>query len=563
VAGESRRRAAAGRVALIYLTVSVVWILVTDQLLTAAAPGAGWLATAKGLLFVAVTAGAVYVLVGREIRAAGEHRDALRALAECSPDVVFAKDREGRYQLANPAALRAFGHPAEEVLGRSDADLLDPESAARLAEIDARVMATGRPETYEEAVPLAGGVRHFLTVKAPRRDAAGAVVGVVGIAHDVTERKQFEEQYRQAAKMETVGRLAGGVAHDFNNLLTVILGHADMLLAHVPAEGPVADMLHEVRRAGERAADLTHQLLAYSRRQAVAPRVLDLNDVVASAGRMLRRVLGEDVTLTTHPDPALPRVLADRGQVEQVLVNLAVNARDAMPRGGNLRIRTRAAGGGVVVEVSDSGCGMTAEVRARLFEPFFTTKPVGRGTGLGLAVVHGIVTQAGGRVEVASEPGRGATFTITLPPAGAADAAEADAHDPPNPCPWGTETVLVVEDEAAVLWLARRLLRASGYTVLAAADAAAAEAAADAHPGPIHLLLTDIVMPGRNGPDLARRLTADRPGMRVLFMSGYTDDAVVRNGLLHDQVDYLEKPFTPDQLLARVRAALDATPVAA
>jgi two-component system, cell cycle sensor histidine kinase and response regulator CckA len=388
----------------------------------------------------------------------------------------------------------------------------------------------------------------------------------------VTARRRLEEQYRQAQKMEAVGQLASGIAHDFNNLLTVINGYADLLLQSLPPADSSQELLEEIRRAGERAAGLTRQLLAFGRRQVLAPRVLDLNAVAADTEAMLRRVIGEDVRLATVPGPGLWPVRADPGQVEQVLLNLAVNARDAMPTGGRLTIETRNVelddeyalahagahpGPHVLLAVSDTGCGMTDEVKARIFEPFFTTKGPGRGTGLGLATVYGIVTQSGGHLGVDSEAGAGTTFRVYLPRAEGPVGEPKAGSGAPAPRR-GAETVLLVEDDPAVRALNRHVLAGCGYTVVEAGDGDEAWRAAVRHAGgPIHLLVTDVVMPGQGGRALAERLLERHPGLKVLYVSGYTDDAVVRHGVLREAMNFLQKPFTPTALAHRVREVLD------
>jgi CheY-like chemotaxis protein len=377
----------------------------------------------------------------------------------------------------------------------------------------------------------------------------------------------------QLQKIEAIGKLAGGVAHDFNNVLTVILGLTSDLLETPTGAIPhqVRQDLEEIRLAGERAATLTQQLLAFSRKQIVRPTVLNLNTVVARIEMMLRRLIGENIELRSMLADDLGSVRADAGQIEQVLVNLAVNARDAMPTGGKLTIETAnvdldqayarghtsvAPGRYAMVAISDTGIGMSPEVRARLFEPFFTTKEVGKGTGLGLATVYGIVKQSGGNIWVYSELNRGATFKIYLPlvdePVEAAEPARGAAE-----AQKGGETVLVVEDEEAVLALARRTLLRDGYTVLAARSAEQALQLAAGHAGPIHLLLTDIVMPGISGQLLARRLAGPHPDMKVIYMSGYTDNAIVHHGVLELGFTLLQKPFTPKALAQLVREVLD------
>jgi two-component system cell cycle sensor histidine kinase/response regulator CckA len=380
-----------------------------------------------------------------------------------------------------------------------------------------------------------------------------------------TERETLKEQYLQSQKMEAIGQLAGGVAHDFNNLLTVILGYSELLLSGMGDADRRRDLVEQMKRAGERAAGLTRQLLAFSRRQVLAPRVLDLNAVVADLEKMLRRIIGEDVTLETNLQPGLGPVKADPGQIEQVLINLAVNARDAMPTGGQLVLETRNVeldeasvrpGPHVLLAVSDTGHGMTPEIQARIFEPFFTTKEKGRGTGLGLATVYGIVQQLGGHIAVSSAPSRGTTFQVYLP-----RTREAAAPGKPSrstaPAPRGSETVLLVEDEDAVRSLARLVLRQAGYRVLEAPGGDEALRVVGRHQGPIHLLVTDVVMPGQDGRQVAERLLGSHPGLKVLFLSGYTDDVVVRHGILEDQVHFLAKPYSPAVLAQKVREVLD------
>lgn len=391
---------------------------------------------------------------------------------------------------------------------------------------------------------------------------------LVAVARDVTERKQLEEQFRQSQKMEAVGQLAGGIAHDFNNLLCVISGYTELCLMRAEDSDPALKMLTEISTAAEQAARLTRQLLAFSRQQVLAPTVLDLNGVVMQTRNMLRRLIGEDVLLTTVLAPALHPVRVDEGQINQVIVNLAVNARDAMPEGGRLTLETQnverpaqvdtPARKAVLLSISDTGSGMPPEVRERIFEPFFTTKGVGRGTGLGLAVVHGIVQQSDGEIEVVTEEGVGTTFRVYLP--AVAQVASLPASDPERPPRRGTETLLLVEDEELVRNFAAHALTPFGYTILKAENGREALQLATAHPGPIHLLITDVVMPGMNGRAVAEALQARDPALRVLFLSGYTDDAVMRNGIRQSEVAFLQKPVSPKILAAKVRELLDQPP---
>jgi two-component system cell cycle sensor histidine kinase/response regulator CckA len=468
----------------------------------------------------------------------------------------------------NPAAETIFGYPRGEVLGMGPPfEKILPPSAFPIAEAVASRLRSGdmAAHSVNDNVTKGGRVITCQWYNTPIFDPAGRFAGVLSLAQDVTERRRLEEQYRQVQKMDAFGQLAGGVAHDFNNLLTIINGYSEILLQQVPAGDPGRLLLEEIHRAGQRSASLTRQLLVFSRRQVIAPRVFDLNEVVAEAERMLRRLIGEDVALKAALCPGGLLVQADPGQVEQVLMNLAVNARDAMPTGGRLTIETAEVerdgadarpGRYALLAVSDTGCGMTPEVQARAFEPFFTTKEAGKGTGLGLAVVHGIVTEAGGHITVYSEAGKGSSFKVYLPVA-ARPARPVASPSAVRSAPRGTETVLLVEDEKAVRTLTGYVLADCGYRVLEAADGDEALRVAQGHVGLIDLLVTDVVMPGVGGRRLAERLAATRPGTKVLFVSGYTDDAIVRHGVREDQVHFLQKPFTPLALARKVREVLD------
>jgi nitrogen-specific signal transduction histidine kinase/CheY-like chemotaxis protein len=399
--------------------------------------------------------------------------------------------------------------------------------------------------------------------------ADGEPKRAIGISMDVTARRLLEAQYQQAQKMEAIGRLAGGVAHDFNNLLTAILGYCHILLAELGADDPRREDVNEINKAGVLAAALTRQLLAFSRKQIIEPAILNLNDIVSSMQPMLARLLGEDVNVVLTLAPSLGAVKADRSQVEQIVLNLAVNARDAMPLGGTLMIETAdvdfderyaernfsvAAGPYVSLVVSDTGVGMTPEVQARLFEPFFTTKEQGKGTGLGLATVHGIVTGAGGVIHAYSEVGRGSTFKIYLPRldeqpvGGSTSASEREIRG-------AAQLVLVVDDSEAVRRLVKRILEGLNYRVLTAANAAEAQQTFERH-ATVDLLVTDVVMPGASGPELTRQLLQSRPALKVIFMSGYTEEAIVRGGVLNAGVAFLGKPFTAEALGQKVKDLL-------
>jgi PAS domain S-box-containing protein len=495
-----------------------------------------------------------------------------RDLVEGVRDVIFALTPDGTIAALNPAFETITGWPRAEWLGKPFEALVHPADVPQALELFGRVLrGEPRPTNQFRVQTRDGGSRIAeFSASAQRRD--DALVGILGIGRDVTERVQLEQQLRQAQKMEAVGRLAGGIAHDFNNILTAITGYVDLLLEDLGTTDPRRQDAQEVRKAADRAAALTRQLLAFSRQQVMQPRVLDLNGLVTELEKMLQRVLGEDVGLATRLDPALGAVKADAGQLEQVVMNLAVNARDAMPQGGRLTIETTNAeldaeyarehfpatpGRYVMLAVSDTGVGMTPDVHAHLFEPFFTTKEKGKGTGLGLATVYGIVKQSGGFIWVYSEPGQGATFKIYLPRVEQLAHAPVAATPAPAPVRGGTETVLVAEDEAPVRAVAREVLERLGYRVLEAPSAEAALDVVQRHSGVIHLLLTDVVMPGMSGRDLARRLAALRPETRVIYMSGYTADAITRHGMLEPGLVYVQKPFTADTIARTVRDVLD------
>jgi signal transduction histidine kinase/ActR/RegA family two-component response regulator len=439
--------------------------------------------------------------------------------------------------------------------------LLDKSGAHQFSAEDeglAGILAAQVGRFYEMGSRYADVVRHAAELER-------------SVNEHITQRRQLEEQFRQAQKVEAVGQLAGGVAHDLGNLLTVIMGYSDIYLARLQSEDPLHMPLTEIRKAGERATGLTRQLLAFSRKQVFMPVVLDLNVIVDEMAKLLRRLIGEDVTLTVCAEQDLWRTKADPGQMEQILMNVVVNARDAMPRGGKLRLETKNVeldtgyarthagvkpGEYVLLAISDTGCGMDASVRARIFEPFFTTKGPTKGTGLGLATVFGIVKQSGGHIEVFSEVGLGTKFKIYLPrdTSGAPMATSPRAKEPVR---GGTETVLLVEDDEGVRTLAATVLHQHGYTVLGARDGGDALMICAARAEPIDLIVTDIVMPHFSGRHLAEQLAGRRPPMKVLFMSGYADDAIFHHGVLESGTPFLQKPFTPEALARKVRELLD------
>jgi two-component system, cell cycle sensor histidine kinase and response regulator CckA len=501
----------------------------------------------------------------------------LRQVIDINPNFVFAKNRDGRFTLVNQAVADAYGTTVEELVGKTDADFNpSPDEVRFFLETDRKVMDSLEDKLISEErfTDAKGNVRFLQTVKRPIIGVDGRAGQVLGVSTDITDRKTLEEQLRQSQKMEAVGTLAGGVAHDFNNLLTTILGYSTMLSDAIETGNPLRGHVEEIRKAGQRAATLTKQLLAFSRKQLVEPKVLDLNAIVAEMNNMIRRLVGEDIDLVTVTEPALGHIKADRGQVEQILMNLVVNARDAMPRGGKLTIESHNVdfkvpyarenfhvepGRYVMLVVSDAGLGMDAQTRARIFEPFFTTKEKGSGTGLGLSTVYGIVKQSGGYVWVNSEPGSGASFQICLPRVvGKVD--RADSEDRPRPRP-GTETILLVEDEDAVRRLTKTTLGSQGYTVLEARNGEEAVRVATETDGAIDLVLTDGVMPGMPIQEMVAGLRAVLPDVRMLLMSGYTAETFVRRGILESDIPFVEKPFTSDTLLRKVREVLDSLPI--
>jgi len=503
----------------------------------------------------------------RALREANEH---LAAVIQSSPLAIYTLDPTSTVQTWNRAAEALYGWQAEEVIGRPLPTIAqDREDHRRLRD---RVLRGEALRGVEVTRRRKDGTSVNISLSvAPLHDAAGRVTGMLSIAADVTEMRQLEVQYRQAQKMEAVGRLAGGIAHDFNNLLTAIIGTTALVLEDLGLESRARLDIQEIEKAAKRAAGLTRQLLIFSRQQVLEPRALDLNALVGNLEKMLHRLIGEDIELRTKPAALLGAVRADPGQLEQAIVNLVVNARDAMPKGGRLTIETADVeldrsyvaahvptqpGPYVLLAISDTGVGMDGATKARLFEPFFTTKEPGRGTGLGLATVYGIVKQSGGYIWAYSELGHGTTFKIYLPRV--AETAQAPESTPSPPTPvGGSETVLVVEDQDEVRRLTKRVLEARGYTVLAARNGAEALEIVGRHATQIHLMITDVVMPGMNGRELAQLACARRSDLKVLYVSGYTGEAVLQHRLLEPGVAFLQKPFTPDALARKTREVLD------
>ena len=496
----------------------------------------------------------------------------LRQIIDLNPSFIFAKDREGRFTLVNQAVADNYGTTVEALVGRTDADFNESaEQVEHFRRDDLEVMDTRREKIIPEEVitDAAGRERYLHTIKRPIVGPDGVADQVLGVAIDITARKRLEEQLAQAQKMEAVGRLAGGVAHDFNNLLTVILGSVELLLDGLEPGHPVQPNAEEIRKAAERAAMLTRQLLAFSRKQILQSSVLDLNTVVTDTSRMLRHLIGEDVELVTGRETPGASVKADPTQLTQVILNLAINARDAMPHGGTLTIGTAlttfdaayaathprvAPGDYATITVSDTGHGIAPEVLPHIFEPFFTTKPPGLGTGLGLATSYGIVEQSGGHITLSSQPGQGTTFSVHLPRAGGARESTGGRVAEPR---GGRETILLVEDEEMVRVVASTSLRAKGYQVLEASNGVEALAVASAHHGPIQLLITDVIMPQMGGVQLAANLARSRPDTRVLYTSGYTEEPMVLRGAPGTGGEFLPKPYVGETLTSRVREMLD------
>ena len=492
----------------------------------------------------------------------------LAAIVASSEDAIIGESLEGIITSWNGAAERIFGYKASEAIGKHAAMMLPMDSAHEVAE---NVERAGRGEGFrKESVRVCKeGTRIAVSLTVSPIRENGDVVGVSTIVRDISDRKKLEEQLRQSQKMEAVGRLAGGIAHDFNNLLSVIVGYTYVLQSSLPNDETMKEAAEQVMNAADKASSLTRQLLAFSKRQVLQAEVINLNDILSGMEKMLPRVIGEDVEIRTVRTPHIKRVKADPGQIEQVIMNLVVNARDAMPEGGKLTIETTDVhfdvrdaamhnvrpGDYVLLAVSDTGIGMDAETRARIFEPFFTTKEAGRGTGLGLATVYGIVNQSGGHIWVYSEVGKGTTFKIYFPATAAEPEPSRISHEPQLALA-GHETILLVEDEASLRSLIEQVLSSQGYKVLVATMGEAALDLVRRHKGKIDILITDVVMPKMGGQLLAEQLAQSHPEMKIVFMSGYTNNALLHNESLPEGALFLQKPFTPDVLLRKVREAL-------
>jgi PAS domain S-box-containing protein len=494
---------------------------------------------------------------------------------EQSPNSVIITNKDGNIEYVNRKFTEITGYTSEEVLGNNPRVLKSGETPPGEYETLWKTIIAGEEWRGEFHNKKKNGELFWEHASiSPVRNGDGTITHFVAIKEDISSRKNLEAQLRQAQKMEAIGRLAGGIAHDFNNLLTAINGYSDLVLNRLGKTDPLRKDLGEIRKAGERAAALTRQLLAFSRKQMMQPRLLDLNQVVGDMDKMLRRLIGEDIELALQLDPHLGYVKADPGQIEQVIMNLVINARDAMPHGGKLVIETRNVefkaahaktqeemntGSYVKVAVTDTGSGMDPETQSHIFEPFFTTKEKGKGTGLGLSTAYGIIKQSGGHILVSSSPGHGSSFQVYLSSVEAEPEA-ASVKGTAAKQPSGMETILVVEDEEMIRSLILEILELGGYTTLEAANGDEALLICERQDKPIHLLLTDVVMPHLGGKELAGRLMALRPALKVLFMSGYTDEAVQQHGLLQPNTAFLQKPFSPDTLAKKIREVLDSQP---
>ncbi|HEX5735915.1 MAG TPA: response regulator [Blastocatellia bacterium] len=501
-----------------------------------------------------------------------ESEERLQAILDNSPALIYTQDNELRFTFVNQRFETLFRVKKDWIKEKTAHELFPKDLADILVSHCDEVLSDRAPREFEEVIPHEDGPHTYVSIRFPLYDSAQGLSGLCSISTDVTESKMLEEQLRHAQKMEAIGRLAGGVAHDFNNLLTAIIGYSQIVLASLGPNESLRKEVEEILAAGKRASSLTSQLLAFSRRQVLQPSVIDLNLVVSNTTKMLRRLIGEDIHLVTKLSPDLGRVKIDPAQIEQVIMNLAVNARDAMPSGGKLTIETSNTpldeaygrehinvqpGNYVMLAVTDTGVGMEADTRSHIFEPFFTTKEKGLGTGLGLSMVYGIVKQSGGYIWVYSEAGEGTTFKIYLPRVEGAEEAVLQRDDAEY-LPRGRETILLVEDEQAVRDLSARILRELGYTVIEASNGEEALViSSERANGEIHLLLTDVVMPQMSGKLLTDMVKAARPGIRVLFSSGYTDNALVHHGSLEPGTAFLQKPFSPGALARKVREVLD------
>ena len=503
-----------------------------------------------------------------------------RAILDNLPMIAWLKDTESRLEMINEPYAKACGRTIDECIGKTELDLFPEEMARSFMGNDHEVCVSGQKKYVEEMIPFPDGIRWHRTYKTPIYDENGLIIGTAGIAQDITDRKQAEEerarlqeQLTQAQRMESVGQLAGGVAHEFNNMLGVILGHAEMAMDQIDLANPIYGDLEQIRKAAERTAEISRQLLAFARKQNIAPKVLNLNDAVEKQLKMLKRLIGENIDLLWKPASALWTIKADPAQIDQVLTNLCVNARDAITGIGRITVKTEncfldgnyceahrgcVPGEYVLISVGDTGCGIDKQIVEHIFEPFFTTKSVGKGTGLGLAMVYGAVKQNHGFVDVSSETDQGTVFTIYLPRyLAAGTTAQKVGEGLVVPAEGGRETILLVEDEPSILKMTTRMLERLGYSVLTASTSGEAIRLAATPEVKIHLLITDVIMPEMNGRDLAERLVSMNKGLKCLFMSGYTSEIIDNQGLLVEGKHFIQKPFSKNGLATKIREMLD------
>lgn len=501
-----------------------------------------------------------------------DSKNMLQSIIDNAAAVIYLKDTQGDYILINKQYETLFHINNEQIKGKNDYDIFPENVAAVLRENDRKVVEANRAMEFEEVIHHNGDPHTYISVKFPVCDASGVLTSVCSICTDITERKKLEARFQQAQKMEAIGTLTGGIAHDFNNLLAVIIGNTELLQEQIQRGHYKADYLDEIKSAGQRAANLVHQLLAFSRRQVIKPKLINFNDILKDLEKMLGRIIGEDILLKIIPDTGLWSVNIDPGQVDQVIMNIAVNARDAMPSGGNLNIQTKnielkaghfrdhdvenLPGPYVMLTISDTGIGMDAETRKRAFEPFFTTKETGKGTGLGLSTVYGIVKQNGGYIWAYSEPGHGTSIKIYLPK-GEEDTVEFQRIEPAEGSLEGSETILVVEDDPSLRRLSRKIFEKYGYNVLDAKNGTEALRIARECEGAIALVLTDVIMPEMNGAELVKHLMRIQPDLKFIYMSGYPENTLSNSGLSNSNFELIEKPFSTDTLVGKVRKVLD------
>lgn len=517
--------------------------------------------------------------VREEAKHVSESEKRFRTLIDTISDLIWLKNAEGIYLSCNQGFERFFGVREGDIVGKSDCDFVPREQAEFFRELDRKAMAAGAARSDEQWVTFAEkGQRTLLyTTKTPMSGADGTFIGVLGVSRDITalrdaedERVKLKNQLYQAQKIESIGQLAGGVAHDFNNMLGVIIGRAELALRKLKRAKPVDSDLSDILKAARHSAELTRQLLTFARKQTILPEILDLNETIAGMLNILQRIIGENIRLSWHPEPNLWPVMIDHSQLDQILTNLCVNARDAIANIGKIEIKTAkitfaenhqpasthiSPGDYILLTVGDDGCGMDKETLDHIFEPFFTTKRVGKGTGLGLSTVYGAVKQNNGFIEVASEVEKGTVVNIYLPRSFAQKGSkkERTAASPR----YGSETILLVEDDKMLLQLTTTLLEENGYKVLAAATPDVAQSLANKHQGPIHLLLSDMIMPGMNGKELSVILKTQRPDMKIIFMSGYSADIISSKGVLDEGIELLQKPVSHDLLMTKMREILD------